>query len=220
VELAERVAPGSCVGVDVEERALEAARALAQSRGVSNVRFKQASVYSLPFADRCFDVVYSHALVSHLGKPSRGLTEMRRVLKPGGVAAVVDHDPDTYVVSPSGWPIETFFRLFVQYQFQIGSNRLLSRHLRGAMIEAGFTNVEMHAGGEGYGTVERVRAAAAACASTVQSPDFAATVVREGWISQSELDALPAALLVWGERPDGYVSMLKCGALGWVPSDA
>jgi hypothetical protein len=124
------------------------------------------------------------------------------------------------VVSPAGWPIETYIRLFVQYQFRIGSNRLLARHLRGAMLEAGFINVEMHAGGEAYGTAEQLRGAAAIGVNVVQSPDFAATVVREGWISQSDLDALPAALLVWGERPDGYVSMLKCGALGWVPSDA
>jgi hypothetical protein len=77
------------------------------------------------------------------------------------------------------------------------------------MIEAGLTKVEIHAGGEGYGTAERLRAIAASSVSPAQWPDFAATVVREGWITHADLEALPAALLAWRERPGGYISMRK-----------
>jgi SAM-dependent methyltransferase len=49
--LAEVVAPGEVIGVDVSEAALQAARVLAGEHGVANVRFERASVLKLPFPD-------------------------------------------------------------------------------------------------------------------------------------------------------------------------
>jgi ubiquinone/menaquinone biosynthesis C-methylase UbiE len=48
IDLAEHVAPGNVIGIDVEAVSLNRARDLAQSRGISNVRFEQADVYALP----------------------------------------------------------------------------------------------------------------------------------------------------------------------------
>lgn len=41
VELAERVAPGEVVGIDIGAQALAEARGLARARGVDNVRFEE-----------------------------------------------------------------------------------------------------------------------------------------------------------------------------------
>jgi ubiquinone/menaquinone biosynthesis C-methylase UbiE len=41
-------------------------------------------VYALPFPDASFDVVHAHQLLQHLSAPVRALSEMRRVLRPGG----------------------------------------------------------------------------------------------------------------------------------------
>ena len=111
LELAERVAPGEVVGLDMEPSVLDQARALASERGTDNVRFEQGNVYALPYADDTFDVLYSHALMSHLHEPARALAEMWRVLKPTGMAAVVENDPATFVVSPSGSAMERFLEL-------------------------------------------------------------------------------------------------------------
>jgi ubiquinone/menaquinone biosynthesis C-methylase UbiE len=70
LELAERVAPGEVVGLDMEPSVLDQARALASERGTDNVRFEQGNVYALPYADDTFDVLYSHALMSHLHEPA------------------------------------------------------------------------------------------------------------------------------------------------------
>ena len=53
--LAEAVAPGEVVGVDLQPAQVEQARALAAERGVANVRFEVASAYALPFPDAAFD---------------------------------------------------------------------------------------------------------------------------------------------------------------------
>jgi hypothetical protein len=180
------------------------------------VRFEQADVYALPYPDGGFDLVFSHALTSHLREPARALAAMRRMLKPGGLATVVENDPGTFVIAPAGSAMELFIGLFGRVQHHNGGRRLAARHLRGALLEAGFTRVEAHAAGEGFGTPERARAFALNAATVAGSADFVATVLSEGWATQAELDGLPPDLLAWAEQPDAFLGVLKIGALGWV----
>jgi ubiquinone/menaquinone biosynthesis C-methylase UbiE len=127
LELAARVAPGHVVGLDLETRVLEQARASAAAQGMDNVRFEQGDVYALPFTDGSFDALFSHALISHLGEPARALAEMRRVLKPGGIAAVVENDAYTWITSPSGSATERFWDLFRRQMQYNGGLQLLPR---------------------------------------------------------------------------------------------
>jgi hypothetical protein len=53
-------------------------------------------------------------------------------------------------------------------------------------------------------------------AEIFRGPDFAETAESQGWANRAELAAMPGRLLLWGERPDAYVSLMKCGAFGWV----
>jgi ubiquinone/menaquinone biosynthesis C-methylase UbiE len=77
-------------GIDQAPQMLEVAR----SRG-SNVRFKEASVYELPFKDGWFDRV-TMWLVLHLLERPRAFAEIRRVLAPGGRIAVATFDPSYF----------------------------------------------------------------------------------------------------------------------------
>ena len=87
--LAQSVAPGEVVGVDLQESMVERARALAAERGIANVRFDLADAYELPFPDRSFDAALEHRVLMHLADPIRGLREVRRVLRPGGVLGLL-----------------------------------------------------------------------------------------------------------------------------------
>ncbi len=57
--LAEAVAPGQAVGIDLEPRMIERAVALATERQVANVRFQTANICDLPFPDGSFDALFS-----------------------------------------------------------------------------------------------------------------------------------------------------------------
>ena len=59
-----------------------------EQRGTS--RFLQADALRLPFADGSFDVISVGYGLRNLADPERGLTEMRRVLAPGGRAVILD----------------------------------------------------------------------------------------------------------------------------------
>jgi SAM-dependent methyltransferase len=76
-ELAALVCAPEVVGVDLSPAAVEAAR----SRGVDA---QVADVQSLPFADGEFDIVLANWMLYHLPDLERGVTEIARVLRPGG----------------------------------------------------------------------------------------------------------------------------------------
>jgi len=59
VDLAQAVAPGEAIGIDLREDALAQGRALARERKITNVTFQTASVYQLPYPDSSFDTAFA-----------------------------------------------------------------------------------------------------------------------------------------------------------------
>jgi ubiquinone/menaquinone biosynthesis C-methylase UbiE len=86
------VAPDMRVtGVDIAPDMVERATSLATRSGVADrVGFRVGDVASLPFPDASFDVVVSTFSAHHWPDPAKGLEELHRVLRPGGVARVHD----------------------------------------------------------------------------------------------------------------------------------
>jgi demethylmenaquinone methyltransferase/2-methoxy-6-polyprenyl-1,4-benzoquinol methylase len=79
------------VGSDFAGRMLGIARAKARERGVDGrVRFQQADTMRLPFRDGSFDAVTVAFGIRNVADPERGLSEMARVLRPGGRAVILE----------------------------------------------------------------------------------------------------------------------------------
>jgi SAM-dependent methyltransferase len=86
------LAPGVQVtGVDISPEMVERANSLAANSGVADrVEFRVGDVASLPFADASFDAVVSTFSLHHWQNPAKGLEEIYRVLRPGGVVRIYD----------------------------------------------------------------------------------------------------------------------------------
>jgi SAM-dependent methyltransferase len=69
---------GHAEGVDISEDAL----AFCRARGLNEVRLGAGE--ELPYEDGTFDLVTAFDVVEHMDDDLAGLTEMRRVLRPGG----------------------------------------------------------------------------------------------------------------------------------------
>jgi ubiquinone/menaquinone biosynthesis C-methylase UbiE len=69
--------------VDLVPRSLELTSQRLSVQGL-NATLVLADAHSLPFPDASFDRVYSFGVLHHLAGPERGITEMMRVLRPGG----------------------------------------------------------------------------------------------------------------------------------------
>jgi demethylmenaquinone methyltransferase / 2-methoxy-6-polyprenyl-1,4-benzoquinol methylase len=118
-ELARRVAPsGSVIGVDFSEGMLELAcrkAAEAQARleaAVSpapaevEVRFEQANALELPYRDDEFDAATVGFGARNFSDLERGLSEMTRVVRPGGRVVVLE------ITTPTTPPLSTFLELW------------------------------------------------------------------------------------------------------------
>jgi ubiquinone/menaquinone biosynthesis C-methylase UbiE len=82
--LTERCAPESIEGVDPSEGQL----AFARERLATLVpRFRQGDAMALPYPNDTFDAAVMALVVFFIPEPSRGVAEMARVVRPGGLAA-------------------------------------------------------------------------------------------------------------------------------------
>jgi len=75
-------------GIDLTAEAVDATRQHFAVEGVDG-RFRQENSEQLSFADDSFDIVYSFGVLHHTPTPQRAVSEVHRVLKPGGVALIM-----------------------------------------------------------------------------------------------------------------------------------
>jgi SAM-dependent methyltransferase len=216
LDLAERVAPGSVIGIDLDEPQLEIARASAQQRGLTNVSFEQGNAYTLRFANHSFDAVLAHTLLLHLSEPLRALREIRRVLKPGGLVGISDDDWRTITYAPEHPLTEKAIHLWVQVMRHNGGDPHYSRGLRGLLLQAGFARTEGHAvAADYYGNLEETRRLARVQRRMFRDPAMVGLIIDQGWASQAELDGIVDWFQQWAERPDAFLALMYCAAVGW-----
>jgi ubiquinone/menaquinone biosynthesis C-methylase UbiE len=84
------------VASDITQEMLAEARKLAASKGLANMEAVSADAEALPFGDAEFDLVTSRIAPHHFPDIPTFVSEVWRVLKPGGTFALVDNiAPDT-----------------------------------------------------------------------------------------------------------------------------
>src|ERR1700742_2268017 len=82
--------------VDISKTFVEIARRNAAAEGVT-ARFQLGNAAALPIDDASVDFVVCRAAFKNFTEPVKALAEMRRVLKPGGTALLIDMRRDVPV---------------------------------------------------------------------------------------------------------------------------
>lgn len=85
------------MGVDVCIPMLDVAQELIETKGLSNCHVRESSAMELPFEDESIDVVHSWDFLHHVPDVEKAISEIRRVLKPGGRYVAVEPN----VINPS-----------------------------------------------------------------------------------------------------------------------
>ncbi len=105
LELAERVGPGGeIVACDFSEQMLELAREKAAAH--PTIRFEWANALELPYRDDEFAAATVGFGVRNFSDLERGLSELVRVVRPGGRVVILE------MTTPTKPPLSTFFRVW------------------------------------------------------------------------------------------------------------
>ena len=97
---AKRVGPsGTAYGVDMTDEMLALALQNARDAGVANVHFLKGVIEQIPLPASSVDVVISNCVINLSTDKPAVLTEIARVLKPGGRVEISDVDAEDHVTS-------------------------------------------------------------------------------------------------------------------------
>jgi demethylmenaquinone methyltransferase / 2-methoxy-6-polyprenyl-1,4-benzoquinol methylase len=106
LELRRRIGPdGRVVGCDFSEPMLELARRKSGDEGLP-VEFGSADALDLPYGDASFDAVTIGFGARNLADLERGISEMTRVLRPGGRLVILE------ITRPHREPLASFYSLW------------------------------------------------------------------------------------------------------------
>jgi SAM-dependent methyltransferase len=215
VGLAQAVAPGEVIAIDVVDDVLDGARELAREKGVTNVVFRRGSIYDTRFPELSFDVVYGHQVLQHLSRPVEALEEARRILKDGGVVGVRDSDYSTMAFTPSDGRLERFFQLYRDVARRNGGEPDAGRYLKGWLLDAGFTDIEMSTWTWTYDGVDRARQWGYSWAERITASALGQQAVDYGLAPRGELEELAAAWQEWAESTRAFGVVTHAAGLGW-----
>lgn len=208
VDLARRVPDGVVVGIDAAEVVVADAESARAEAGVANARFAVGDVYALDEPDGTYDVVHAHQVLQHLSDPVRALTEMRRVLRPGGLLAVRDSDYGAFVWWPLDPRLDRWLELYHQITRRNGAEADAGRRLLAWVRAAGFAEAVASSSTWTFADPEARGWWGGLWADRVAGPTFRHQALESGFSDPAELNELEAAWREWAGAADGVFVVL------------
>lgn len=172
------------------------------------------NIYQLDFPDNCFDAIFSHNVLEHIGEPGRALREMYRVLKPGGVIGLRGTDMGGVLLAPADELTARFLTIYEADWEAANGHPRIGRRLGGLLTEGGFVDVDASASYEVYSDVEGRRFASQIPVSRLTEADFVERVIARGLANAYELEAMKEAWLAWPDLSDAFFAVAHGEAVG------
>ena len=201
VGLAAELDPGRVTGIDIEASQISIAEELAKSEEQHNCDFKVASIYELPFENAEFDAVYGHTILMQFDDLDPVLSELTRVLKPGGLIGFreIDFGANLYYPEDSAFKeLMTIFRRSIAHN---RGNPDVGRSLASSLSNYGFSVHEVFASYAQSTTEEAKKGMYNAMTALWEQADFPEQAVELGWITDEERKELPDRLRQESTQP-------------------
>jgi SAM-dependent methyltransferase len=144
--IAEQVGPEGCVvGVDSSAEYIAYARSQASSLKQSGeVQFINSDVLATSLPPREFDIVFCRFLLVHQQRPLDCLSEMERLLKPGGWLVAEECELSSGFTEPHSQEYQQMLQAMVRIGLAINVDYDLGPKLPGLLRALGFKRLQIH----------------------------------------------------------------------------
>ena len=131
--LQQRYPQARLVGVDRSSEQLETAR-----QRTKNIELVLTNAEKMPFPDASFDMVCLYWVLEHVSQPEPILSEINRVLKPGGWFCASEVQNTSMYFSPECPRAMEFWRAYNRRQKELGGNPEIAAQLPYLITEQGW----------------------------------------------------------------------------------
>lgn len=143
VTLARRSPDAQFISVDLSADSVAEAERRVGWAGLTNVEFRQADLFTLPFGPESFDHVFVCFVLEHLARPGQVLELLNGLVRPGGTLTVIEGDHGSTYFAPDSAAARAAIRCQVELQRAAGGDANIGRRLYPLMIEAGLDAVHV-----------------------------------------------------------------------------
>jgi SAM-dependent methyltransferase len=203
VDLAQLVAPGPVVGIDLEASVLDDARRMADARGITNLTLRGGDFRDLVNEPLRFSVVHAHQVLQHLRDPVAALHTMAALAEPGGTLAARDGDYSAMFWAPADRALDRFMEIYLAVARRNGGEPDAGRHLLRFAREAGLLDIAFTTSTWTYASSEDIAWWSDLWVERISNADspLAQQAVRYGVATVADLCDVAAGLRNWATLP-------------------
>ena len=217
VGLAKAVAPGEMHGVDMEESLIEFAKSVAASQGQDNAIFHVDDVTNLECEDDFFDVAHCRSVLMHVPDTAAVLSEVKRVLKPGGLLACREMICESSFTHPDSGIMRRSWEMFEDLVEADDGHPQMGKDMKGHIKEAGFVDIRMNASFSVYSSPQEIASIHRVVRQWLLSHEVAEAAIKYGASSERLLNDIQVAYDRWKDRPDALFAFAYGEALATKP---
>ena len=217
VGLAKAVEPGELHGIDMEESQIELAKAVASAGGQNNAIFHVGDVTDLPFDNDFFDVAHCHNVLTHVPDTQAVLTEVMRVLKPGGIIASREIICESSFTHPDFGIIRNAWDMFQDLVEADEGHPQMGKELKTHFAQAGFTDLRATGSFDSYSIPEDVFFIYGIASQWFLAPEITEAAIKYGASTRQLCDAIAAAYDRWKDHPGAFCAVAHGECIGVKP---
>jgi uncharacterized protein len=125
---ARKIPGGKLTLVDIQQEMLDMAEKRMESFGLTNIGYVRADASGLPFEKDVFDVVFLVAMLGEVPDQESCISELHRVLRPGGLLSVSEQSYDPHFIPAS--KMKSLMRDLFRFEREFGSRRNYTLNFR------------------------------------------------------------------------------------------
>ncbi len=134
----------TATAVEIDPFLVEHLKGNSENNGKKLFEVKHASIYKTELPDNSFDFAIARLVLEHLTQPVDAISEVRRILKPGGIIMVVSNDFSYHLLTyPTIKESDEMFSAYINSRLSKGGNPLIGRQIPVLLKNGGFEELKV-----------------------------------------------------------------------------